>query len=377
MPSLLTPHQPNGEEIQRFTLLRGLGAVAIVVGHYLVHFNFPTQVAAAAAAALVHRGAFLVDFFFIISGFVLYYVYQPQFTAKTLSAGTYLWRRLARVYPVHLFTLIVAAAAYWVGGQWDLTMHIDHHMQAIWSNLLLLQAYGFEDDLWLNYPSWSVSAEFFAYLFLPVLTTLICRVPARWAGVLAVVFFGLYAGIAQMLVTRFLGQDVGLFFLDFEFGIVRIVPSFVLGLGIARSVMYWQLTDKKLGSMLVIGAGVVTFGAGIFAPTPILLVCFGVMLGIFYLVPQRIATPKVLTYLGTISYSIYMVHAVVEIVGFKLVEILFGFGRGMVPLWMLPIFVIGALVAAVFTYHFVEVPGRRLMLSWGARLRSRQNQPAQ
>lgn len=376
MPTLLTPHRPNGQEIQRFTLLRGLGALAIVIGHYLVHFNFPTHVAAA-AAALVHRGAFLVDFFFIISGFVLYYVYQPQFAAKTLSAGTYLWRRFARIYPVHLFTLILAAAAYWLGGQWDLTMHIEHHMHAIWSNLLLLQAYGFEEDLWLNYPSWSVSAEFFAYLFVPVLITLICRVPARWAGVLAVVFFGLYAGVAQMLVTRFLGQDTGLFFLDFEFGIARIVPSFVLGLGIARSVMHWQLTSIKLGSMLVIGASVVTFGAGIFAPTPILLLCFGMMLGIFYLVPQRIATPKILEYLGTISYSIYMVHAIVEIVGFKLIEILFGFGLGMVPLWMLPFFVVCALVAAALTYHFVEVPGRKLMLAIPFRARQMPSQPTE
>ncbi|MEM7566091.1 MAG: acyltransferase family protein, partial [Pseudomonadota bacterium] len=85
-------------------VLRGLAAFAVVVHHAsyeLAGLGIPTWLPEAEA------GAFGVDVFFVISGFVMVYASQGLF-GRAAHAGPFLWRRIARVAP--LYWLVTTAA---------------------------------------------------------------------------------------------------------------------------------------------------------------------------------------------------------------------------------------------------------------------------
>ena len=124
-------------------------------------------------ARLLHDGYLSVDVFFVLSGFVMAMSYGRMFSAGTTLRGyaAFLMRRLARVYPLYIFVLSIAALVNFY------VLH--HHLRPnglgrlFVLNGLMLQGWG------LGYsivgPSWSVSTELAAYLLFPVLLTLVVR----------------------------------------------------------------------------------------------------------------------------------------------------------------------------------------------------------
>jgi peptidoglycan/LPS O-acetylase OafA/YrhL len=69
-----------------------------------------------------------------------------------------------------------------------------------------------------------------------------------------------------------------------------------------------------------------------------------------------------LQHLGVISYSIYMVHALVEMTSFKLMERVFGIQDGAFPLVFLPLILIAIIGFGHLCWKFVEQPAHRLFL---------------
>ncbi len=116
----------------------------------------------------------LLDMFFMISGTLIY----QRYAGRVLSwAGyrDYLVRRLARLYPLHLlttgfFVLVgVAVLAGYVQSHGTGGGSERYDWADLPSTLLLTQAWGVSDALTFNYVSWSISAEWFCYLLLPLI----------------------------------------------------------------------------------------------------------------------------------------------------------------------------------------------------------------
>ncbi len=117
-------------------------------------------------------GALGVDVFFVLSGFIISHNYDRIFAGgvRAIDHGRFLWARLARIYPVHLVTLCalvvaVKLAHVQLGGaagddRWSTRTLVEC--------LLLIQAWVGDADAW-NAVSWSISAEWFAYLAFPLL----------------------------------------------------------------------------------------------------------------------------------------------------------------------------------------------------------------
>src|SRR3712207_4540408 len=87
------------------TPLRGIAALIVVIFHCNIMVN---PFLPAGYTHLIDNGWLWVDFFFILSGFILSYVYGESFE-KGFSGSAYkkyLKARVARVYPLHLFTLL-------------------------------------------------------------------------------------------------------------------------------------------------------------------------------------------------------------------------------------------------------------------------------
>ena len=121
-----------------------------------------------AGLGFVHRGYLGVEFFFILSGFILAHVYGGALSSGRFDLRDYIVKRFARIYPLHLATLIGVAALYAVSTRAGYDFGRVQPLASLAPHAALLHAFGTTSDLFWNQPSWSVSAEFAAYLAFPL-----------------------------------------------------------------------------------------------------------------------------------------------------------------------------------------------------------------
>src|SRR5262245_54893056 len=136
------------------------------------------------------RGYLGVDFFFVLSGFIITHVYFSSLASPSRSAvQIFLWHRFIRLYPVHITVLAGLVAIVSVARAAGFTLNNPQEWQ--WNNLLwqltLLHAWGVTASPGWNAPSWSISAEWFAYLLFPLLAPALMRVRERGIALLIAV----------------------------------------------------------------------------------------------------------------------------------------------------------------------------------------------
>ncbi|PTQ13133.1 hypothetical protein CLG96_03105 [Sphingomonas oleivorans] len=152
---------------QKFIVLeswRGICAVIVALYHLSAagHFyNFP----------VVRNGEMGVIFFFVLSGFVMMHAYGRKISGWSDAAPFFL-RRFGRIYPLHLFTLLLLvgseSAKFILVTLADLSSGSKPFSDAwsipsLFGNLLLIQGLGFFPRYSWNIPSWTISAEFWVY----------------------------------------------------------------------------------------------------------------------------------------------------------------------------------------------------------------------
>ncbi|RYY08441.1 MAG: acyltransferase, partial [Alphaproteobacteria bacterium] len=179
-------------EIKALTSLRGLAAMAVVLQHFSATAQ---QNASGWIPSIVPHGYMAVDFFFVLSGFIMSYTYLAAFETAGLRAyGPFLWKRVARIFPLGIaITLIIAllgtaAAPFGLTGLFYRLPPETGLGTLIVINLLHLQ--GLMPDYNLNDPSWSVSVELGAYLLFPLLIYL--NISARPWVTAAYTAFGIF-----------------------------------------------------------------------------------------------------------------------------------------------------------------------------------------
>ncbi|HKU55327.1 MAG TPA: acyltransferase family protein, partial [Rhizomicrobium sp.] len=158
---------------------------------------------------LATRGYLWVEFFFVLSGFILTHAYWPRLKDLLRPSGYigFLRARLIRLYPLHLFMLLLilalvlglrALAAQ--GGYlsiFDIRYHQDVSIKGFWLSLFLVHAWNSMPSLTWNGASWFVSVEFALCLMFPPLLWL--AEGQAWRG-LALIAGGM-AGLLALLFT--------------------------------------------------------------------------------------------------------------------------------------------------------------------------------
>ena len=346
--------------LKPLTSLRFFAAVWVILYHYWPHL------AVASTPALIEKGYLGVELFFILSGFILCHVYLPAFEAGRFKYGDFIWARLARVYPMHLATLIgiglMAGAALLVGLQIDPNIL---SLAALPANLTLTQAWGLAPVAGWNHPSWSISAEWFAYLCFPAFAFLAMSL-RRWPSV------AVAAALAFMAVLYAVFPLLAGFPLDeatIAWGALRIVPTFALGCALFLA---WRAGAADRRKSLA-GAGF--FGAALIAAAQfgapdvlIVAACGGLIISLAQVSKAggRLGTHPILVYLGEISYCVYMVGIPWEVLFVNVaVKILHLEGKQL-PLAVWLIFVMSVVPLAAVAHHLVEQPARERMKLWYA-----------
>lgn len=356
----------DAEHIRPLTALRFFAAMWVVLFHYWPALGL------AGAPLAVAKGYLGVELFFILSGFILCHVYRSEVEGGRFAYGDFLWARLARIYPLHLATLV--AMGLLAGVATAAGFAVDANIlswAALPANLLLLQAWGFAPVAGWNHPSWSISAEWFAYLTFPIFAwaALALRRRPGLAVVLAAAFMaGLYAAF-EALTGKLLTLAT------IHWGALRIVPCFALGCALHS---LWRAREAggaapALAGAWISGAGALV-AALIGAPDTVIVLALGGL--IFFLAGAAKAGSQTLShpfliYLGEISYSIYMICVPWKIVFVNGMTSLLKLEDGHLPWPLWCIFLLGVIPLAALSYHLIEKPARERMKLWAKAWKSR------
>jgi peptidoglycan/LPS O-acetylase OafA/YrhL len=362
------PSAPNGQ-LPSLTSLRGLAALWVVLYHYSVQC-FP-NLDAVTYSHLIHKGYLAVDMFFMLSGFVMTHVYHRAFSQSIASHyRSFMVARIARLYPLHLLILIlfVATALSWqlmssatTGSPVGIPLRGPESISAFVANIFMLQGLDAGQLSW-NYPAWSISVEFMAYLAFPFALPAIWRAPRYAQLALALVLFAGLAGFAFLSKDNFDQWDGPIVLL-------RCMPEFLLGSllycvfrsGVPNS---WLNSDIAALGIVAITISCLQFGAADFLIVWLfaaLILIAVVNTGVF----AKVANVAPLIWLGEISYSLYLIHGFVQFVASKLItaagvrhpaDLSIGYSLALM-LVMIGI----CLVSANASYFGVEVVWRRYL----------------
>ena len=193
--------RPNQHRLTCLTGVRFIAALSVVLFHFGVFAGVP--------GTAYWSGGQAVGFFFILSGIVLTYVYHDAVNSRNITWGNFMNRRLARIFPVHVVTWLIATVLHlWFG--W-ISSTERHPVLSWFAGLFCVQVYwpspGFIGR-W-NPPAWSVSCELFFYALFPLLLPFLSRrlKSTKWIiAAIAGIYFcqiGLYFGIGRILTELF------------------------------------------------------------------------------------------------------------------------------------------------------------------------------
>jgi len=340
-------------QMPALTGLRGLAAWYVVLFHTRVALDgtLPGWLLASGG-----KGYLAVDFFFILSGFVLWHTYGDRLGGTGWAgAARFWWRRMARIWPLHGVVLggfVALAVVLELTGR-DTAMYP-------WAELplhvLLVQNWGFTSTLAWNVPSWSISCELAAYLLFPLMVPLWSRIAGR-----PVALAGAGAVLVMLIWAYFTAYGTGLLGHAVEqLGLARCLFEFSLGnvlcMAWHRSPPVKALAGKACATL----AGLIALAWAFGLPeTAFIPACFVAVITLVLAMDSgplaRILGGRALHYLGEISYSTYLAHALLFVV-FKMA---FVTGTVHLGLGQLVAYLALVLAASVALYTFVEKPAQR------------------
>lgn len=301
-----------------------------------------------------------VDLFFVLSGFILTYNYLDWFVhIERRRYLRFLGFRLARIYPVHLFTIAFLALPLLLTlalGE-PLSHPENFSVEDLARNLLLIHAWTNPLHVDWNYPSWSISAEWFAYLLFPLVAFFVVRL--RSATILVI---GAFAAVAfQLWVSAVLGWR--------DFALVRVSGEFLMGCLYARLFLMgwhptWMGRSASVLCALLIVVGVLVLPAlGLDRDWVIMLFgpsVFALALGADR--GERWLARRPIVFIGEASYALYMVHAIIGDTAFGLAPTSsLATEPLLIRVGVVAAVLLAMLTAAVVVFILVERPTRRLV----------------
>jgi len=357
----------------RFEVLdsfRGLCALFVVIYHIHASGSF-------AEIAFFRGSSIFVEFFFVLSGFVLAHGYAFR---ENLSFGSFMGARFFRLYPLHVFMLLVFVLLEL--GKWSTTHFFgisfnnvafthDYALDSLLPNLLLVHAWTpYTNPLSFNTPSWSISIEFYMYLLLYL--SLLASERFRlliWVLVPMIMFYLMTTG-SELLVATVMRGLSGFFggvicYLVYRNYLSSVkLPTWLASL---IEVMLILLVITIVQSNIEhrsVWATLVFF---------LTVLCFSMQGGLMSAVLRQGS----LQFLGRLSFSIYMTHAAViylftslflllqKVTGKQAMSVneavrFFDTGYTLANNLLVVIILASVLLCSCWTYRVIEIRGQAL-----------------
>jgi peptidoglycan/LPS O-acetylase OafA/YrhL len=372
--------------LSNLTPMRGIAALLTVIFH--IDLFTGGSLVHASASHILNRMYLMVDFFFILSGFIMCYVYGDRFTRKVRKTDfkKFMVARFSRVYPLHLsmlvFTIVILFLFAKLGVPKDPILQVDNNAYSVLTNLLLLHSMNFHNWFTWVHASWSISTEWWAYMIFPFLVAPFFKLKSTGRLLVCILCFLGYFCI-MFFIIPIITVPRELSFITFnrsdwtinvayQYGFVRCLCGFVLGM-----MMYHAYRDQWGKSLLANGwtLGLITIAAftcmHFNLPDIITVVFFPfILLSGAYGSEciNRIFSSRPLQRLGDWSFSIYLVHQPILIVVFNTISLLNPPADpnqqppvpGLLVGWSMALAMIALILfASYLTFMFIENPARR------------------
>lgn len=315
--------EPSATRVESLDWLRALAIVLVVIGH--------------SNHAMAPGGPVGVSVFFALSGYLIASILLRDGMLMPRNLAVFFVRRVARIYPLYLFTIAAMCLYFYVKAKPEL----GHITPYLW-NILILRG---DADAWVGYSFgvlWTLRVEFWFYLTFPIILML---------GVLTrqiLLVFLVAAGFSLAAKAGYIWPPLW----HFMGNTALYYDHFLAGAAVA-ALLELDAVPKWLRSqrLWMVGAGLLFCAAVMPYPGARNLIWYaqslaatvGTALLIMYwrLYPPQQSLPAI-AFVGRISYSMYLVHAV-------LLDVL--------PIRSnIPCFLIVVLLLSTCTYVFIEQP---------------------
>lgn len=361
--------------------LRGVCACVVVL------FHFQTT-GIITNLAVVRGGALFVDFFFVLSGFVIAASYGQRLESG-YPLGRYMVLRFGRIYPLHLAVLALFLLMEFVGMLIPGLTARDaftgsRSLTDLALSISLLQVFDPPGGLSWNAPAWSIAAEFWTYALAGGLFVWGGRAKL-WMMIAVVIVSGAWlAGTPNHLLH------------DSDFGIVRCIFGFFIGsiafVAAPQVALWFERVGSAKASLLeaafaglslwlvsIAGSGPLTMLAPPLFALALLVFANerGLLSSLLLMGPMRL--------LGRLSYSIYMVHAFVQgrfldalriaagRLGLDLVQAMPSGSKALISAPFVSdlltiVMLLMVIAVSAISYRLVEMPAREWSRKMGARI---------
>lgn len=369
MSANLSASNGSGHRYAALDAWRGVCALLVTVVHIPLAHRY-------IGSSWFSNMQMFVDFFFVLSGFVMCHAYGTKLETGRQYQG-FLIRRFGRIWPLHaailagfvLLELAKLAASFVLKTPMDgVPFTGPRSIETLISNVFLTQSFGLHGMTSWNGPAWSIGVEFYAYI---VFATVVLIAGMRTAVFAAIATVGL-AGVALFAPDWI--------FTTHDFGFLRCLYGFFVGCIVYMLVQRGRAPGgwAEIGAVALLVVFLAFSGRN--ATSLAAPLVFAVVVYVFAFergVVSRALRTTPAQALGLWSYSIYMVHMLifaVEKIALGIIEKrpdlgltslttstgrYWTFNSTGLDLAFFALQIVLTLVAAAMTYRFIEDPARR------------------
>ncbi|KAL9647843.1 hypothetical protein ABK040_008118 [Willaertia magna] len=372
--------ESNNNRLKAIDGIRFIFAVFIVIGHYhsFLYTNYPS------ITTLFTRGSTAVDMFFMLSGFIIYIVYENRDFTSWKEIYTFWFYQVSRIGPGYLLALLLNI--YKLNITWTSDMSFFHKFIGTILTLIGQQSWLPETTLFCwNMFSWSITCFSFAWFLFPWTKRMVKKSSTIYTDLFYLILFYLFSFGPHLFYYKFIGESSASVDMIYEgdFNIVKTsywytvlhshpifrISGYIMGMYVAK--IYTRkinlkyiglLTDMSFIFVLVVCGGVPRYVSQWYRDGYELLFCTGfapfyaiILLGISYekgLLASLLKTDT-LSNLGKISFSIYIYQSL----GYFLLGYLGGiYALDSMPILTMTILIFSLIILALISSVFYEIP---------------------
>ena len=363
-----TPGVKRLPNIKALTSIRFFAALHVA----LYHFVSPASLWGP-FEPIMSAGYVGVSFFFILSGFILTYSRSHEYEQGRGLASKFWMARFARIYPVYLVSMILAA--YVSRAQF----HEKIHIVAYIADLFMVQSWSIRMVAFFNAPAWSLSCEAFFYLVFPFiflrlrpssLKRGLLMLAGIWLLAMAVPLYYVwrYPQVAWHDGTSPAVEGMLQVYRARRLPILAL-PEFLAGISLGWIYLRFRPSRRTASLLATTGAVTLILALALSNHLPYVLLHNGLLIPIFGLLLlglgepnwlSRLLSNSALVLLGEASYALYLTHFLFNYWARQT----FGYHDTLVDaLWKLAV----TIPFSIILHLYVERPCRRLILQWWSR----------
>lgn len=335
--------------------LRGVFCLMVVLYHYDPK-SLPEQIS---SSFIIRQSWIFVEFFFVLSGYVICYNYNSMSNKKQLKS--YVIKRFTRLYPLLFFSTMLFLSFEIVMNLYfpfyiNTRESLNHLLYQTLDTLTFMNSTPvFGSTLGMNSPSWSISSEMISYIVF---------------GIITVFFRG--RNQTRLFISLILISCIFLFnkelFLDYDFAFIRGIMSFSLGVLIYKypfkKIRLPNYTEIFIPVLIVISLYLLNSGVGFlkeFHKICTINIVFFISIHILLKTQgffSKLLDTSFFQFLGKISYSVYLNHFLLITIIPRGIFSIIGFEKTFNNMLVVLFLSLGFLIIySKYTFHYIELNG--------------------